>query len=83
MCERRFEEMMMDASPNQPTKKTTIAEFAREVRQEALKVSWPSRKETAITTAMVFAMSVAAAIFFFMADHVIAFAVRTILGLGA
>ena len=73
----------MDASQNQPTKRTSIAEFTREVRQESAKVSWPSRKETAITTAMVFAMSVAAAIFFFLADNIIALAVHRILGLGA
>jgi len=64
-------------------KKTSIGDFIREVRQETAKVTWPSRKETLITTAMVFAMSILAALFFFFADQVLAFAVRTILGLGA
>ena len=46
------------------------------------RVTWPSRKETAITTAMVLAMSVAAALFFFLVDQVLGFAVRLVLGLG-
>jgi preprotein translocase subunit SecE len=65
------------------TKKTSIGDFIREVRQEAAKVTWPTRKETLITTAMVFAMSILAALFFFFADQVLAFGVRIVLGLGA
>ena len=56
--------------------------FAREVRQEVSKVTWPSRKETLVTTAMVFVMVVIAAIFLFAVDQVIAFLVRLVLGLG-
>jgi preprotein translocase subunit SecE len=73
----------MDGSQDQSPKKTRLADFIREVKVESSKVTWPTRKETAITTAMVFAMSVAAAVFFFLADHIIAFAVRNVLGLGA
>jgi preprotein translocase subunit SecE len=58
------------------------AQFVREVRQEMARVTWPTRKETAITTAMVLAMSVAAALFFFLVDQVLGFAVRLVLGLG-
>lgn len=57
--------------------------FIRQVRQEASKVTWPTRKETGITTLMVFIMVVLAAIFFFAVDQVLGFAVRFILGLGA
>ena len=46
------------------------------------KVTWPSRKETLITTGLVLAMSALAAIFFLVADQVIAFAMRRVLGLG-
>ena len=56
--------------------------FVREVRQEVSKVTWPTRKETAITTGMVFLMVILAALFFFMVDQVLAFGVRQILGLG-
>jgi preprotein translocase subunit SecE len=64
------------------TQKTSVPEFARQVRQEANKVTWPSRKETMVTTAMVFVMSVLAAIFFFAVDSIIAWTVRLIFGLG-
>ncbi|QEX17652.1 protein translocase subunit SecE [Hypericibacter terrae] len=57
-------------------------EFARQVRQEVGKVTWPTRKETAITTAMVFAMVVLAAIFFFLVDQVLALVMRYVIGLG-
>jgi preprotein translocase subunit SecE len=58
-------------------------EFLRQVRQEVSRVTWPSRKETGVTTAMVFAMVVMAAIFFFLVDQVLAAGVRFVLGLGA
>ena len=65
------------------TTKRSPAQFLREVRQEAAKVTWPTRKETLITTAMVFAMSILAAVFFFIVDYLLAHAVRLFLGLGA
>ena len=49
--------------------------FMQEVRQEVNKVTWPSRKETGITTAMVFVFAALAAIFFLLADQVIRIAV--------
>jgi len=58
-------------------------EFLRQVRQEVSKVTWPSRKETGITTAMVFAMVVLAATFFFLVDQLLSTGVRFFLGLGA
>ena len=62
--------------------KINPGQFVREVRQEVSKVTWPSRKETAITTGMVLLMVVLAALFFFLIDQVLAFGVRQILGLG-
>lgn len=62
--------------------KTNIFDFARQVRLEASKVTWPTQKETLVTTAMVFAMSILAAVFFFFVDQALSFAVRTVLGLG-
>jgi preprotein translocase subunit SecE len=63
--------------------KVSPIEFFRQVRQETAKVTWPSRKETLITTAMVFLMGLVAALFFFMVDSVLRFAVQMILGLGS
>jgi len=58
------------------------AQFIQEVRQEASKVTWPSRKETMISTGMVFLMVILAAVFFFIVDQVLAFGVRLVFGLG-
>ncbi len=57
--------------------------FVRQVRQELAKVTWPSRKETLITTGLVFVLSILAAIFFFLVDQVIGRGVRTLFGFGA
>ena len=56
------------------------AKFVREVRSEVAKVTWPSRKETLVTTGLVFAMAALAALFFFVADQVIGIAVRALFG---
>ncbi len=63
--------------------KTSPLQFAREVRQEASKVTWPTRKETAVTTGMVLVMVLLAAGFFFLADQVLSLGVRFVLGQGA
>jgi preprotein translocase subunit SecE len=62
--------------------KTSPAEFIEQVRQEARKITWPSRKETTITTAMVFVMVFVVAIFFTGVDAVLHVLVEFILGLG-
>ncbi|KAF0222067.1 MAG: preprotein translocase subunit [Rhodospirillaceae bacterium] len=62
--------------------KTSPAQFVKQVRQEAAKVTWPSRKETTVSTVMVFVMVVLAAIFFLLVDQVFATAVKFVFGLG-
>ncbi len=57
-------------------------QFMREVREEVGKVSWPSRRETIVTTIMVLIMAIAAAIFFMLADQVISKVVKIVLGFG-
>lgn len=54
-------------------------QFVQQVRAEAAKVVWPTRKETAVTTLMVFIMATLAALFFFLVDLGIGWAVETIL----
>ena len=53
--------------------------FLQEVRQEVGKVTWPSRQETLISTVMVLVMVVAASLFFFASDQIIAFIVQWVL----
>ena len=62
--------------------KTTPAQFVQQVRQEVGKVTWPTRRETTITTAMVFAMVIVIAIFFLIVDFILAEGVKAVLGLG-
>ena len=62
--------------------KVSPFKFLQEVRQETAKVTWPTRRETAITTAMVFVMVAIASVFFLIADQLMRFAVTLVLGIG-
>ncbi|HXG78664.1 MAG TPA: preprotein translocase subunit SecE [Methyloceanibacter sp.] len=62
--------------------RTNPFEFIQQVRTEVAKVTWPTRRETLITTAMVMLMSVAAALFFLAADWVMSTLVTFVLGWG-
>lgn len=57
--------------------------FIQQVRAETAKVTWPSRRETMISTVMVLIFSLLAMAFFFGADLMLGFAVEKILGLGS
>ena len=61
--------------------KVSPIKFLQEVRAEAQKVTWPTRRETMITTIMVFIMAGLAGIFFFLADQVIRVLVTLVLGI--
>jgi len=54
--------------------------FLQEVRTETSKVTWPTRRETLITTIMVFVLVILSAIFFFVSDQVIRMVITFILG---
>ena len=58
------------------------AKFIREVRQEAGRITWPTRKETMVSTAMILVMVLISAIFFLLVDNVSAWVIRLILGFG-
>jgi len=62
--------------------RTSPFEFLQQVRAEAAKVTWPTRKETLVTTAMVFLMVVVASVFFLLVDIVIRWGVGLVLGVG-
>jgi preprotein translocase subunit SecE len=55
------------------------AQFVAQVRAEAAKVVWPTRKEAGLTTLMVFVMATLVAIFFFLVDQVLAIGVDLLL----
>ncbi|MGH7048607.1 MAG: preprotein translocase subunit SecE [Stellaceae bacterium] len=63
--------------------KTSPLKFIEEVRQEFARVTWPTRRETMVTTLMVFIMVFIAAGFFFLVDQMFSTGVRLIFGFGA
>ncbi|CCG06645.1 preprotein translocase subunit SecE [Pararhodospirillum photometricum] len=62
--------------------RTSPGQYVRQVRQEIAKVTWPSRKEASISTAMVFIMVALAATFFLFVDFLLAEGVQLLFGLG-
>ena len=62
--------------------KTNPMEFVQQVRREVAKVTWPTRKETMVSTVMVFVFVFVAATFFFLVDQLLASVVRLVLGIG-
>ena len=64
-----------------PTMAFSPFKFLQEVRSETAKVTWPTRRETTITTIMVFVMVAATSIFFFAADQIIRVLVTFVLGI--
>jgi len=63
-------------------RRTSPAQFIREVRAEGRKITWTSRKETWITSVMVFIMVALAVVFFAVVDVAIGSAVRFLISLG-
>jgi preprotein translocase subunit SecE len=60
-----------------------LVKFARDVRTEAGKTTWPSRKETVQTTGLVLAMVVVTAFFFLAVDQIIGAAMRLLFNVGS
>jgi preprotein translocase subunit SecE len=59
--------------------KTNPFEFIQEVREEAAKITWPTRKETMITTVMVMIMVALASVFFLVVDIILKWGVDRVL----
>lgn len=55
-------------------------EFIAEVKEETRKVTWPSRKETSLTTTIVFIFAIIAALYFMVVDQLIYRALHWIIG---
>ena len=62
--------------------KTNPIAFLQQVRSETAKVTWPSRRETMISTIMVFIMVFLAAVFFFAADWLMGWLIGLVLNAG-
>ncbi len=70
----------VDNAPAKP--RVSPVQFFQQVQAEGKKIVWPSRKETWITSVMVFIMVLLAAAFFWIVDTGLGFASRYILALG-
>jgi preprotein translocase subunit SecE len=57
-------------------------EFLQEVRAEASKVTWPTRRETMITTGLVIFMVLLTSLFFVLVDWTLRLIVTAVLGIG-
>jgi preprotein translocase subunit SecE len=57
-------------------------QFFLEVRREMSKVTWPTWKETYLTTIMVFIMVILTMIFFYVVDFVLSYGERLLIGVG-
>lgn len=57
-------------------------EFLKQVRTESKKITWPSRQETIVSTISVFVMVFLAAVFLYLSDQVMAWAVQSIMNIG-
>ena len=57
--------------------------FIQQVRSEADKITWPTRRETVTTTIMVFIMAAIFATFFFLIDSLVSVGLRLILAIAS
>ena len=65
-----------------PLAKVNPVQYLRDVRQDVARVTWPTRKETLITTGLVLALSALAAVFFLVVDQVIQLGMSALFGFG-
>lgn len=56
-------------------------QFLQQTRAEVAKVTWPTRREVMLTTAMVFVMAALMATFFFLVDLAIRSGLQAVLNL--
>ena len=69
--------------PAEPKKKTNPAQFAKEVRQEARKITWTSWKETWINAVLVLILVTITAVFFLLVDGTLSFLIQQLLRLAS
>ncbi len=70
-----------DLTPSPPVRRGGPFQFIQEVRRETSKVTWPSWKETYLTTMMVFIMVVISMVFFALVDYMLGIGLNLMLGI--
>ena len=84
MVERRSPKTeVVGSSPSAPAKLINIMKnplkFIQEVKQEAFRITWPTKKDTMMGAVMVFALASIAAIFFLILDQILRFLLNLVL----
>ena len=64
-------------------KKTNPAQFVRQVRQEIQKVTWPEKKDTLISSAIVIFLIILFSLFFLLTDQIWSFSIKKIIQIGS
>ena len=64
-------------------KKTTPAQFVRQVRQELQKVTWPEKKDTFTSSAIVIFLIILFSLFFLLTDQIWSFSIKKIIQIGS
>tara|TARA_B100001989_G_scaffold130850_1_gene92481 strand:+ start:148 stop:414 length:267 start_codon:yes stop_codon:yes gene_type:complete len=86
LVERRSPKPEVGGSiPSAPAKKRELMRnplrFLQEVKQEAFKITWPSKKDTVTGSLMVFGLATLAAVFFLLLDQILRFLLNVVLTL--
>ena len=84
MVERRSPKPEVGGSiPSAPAKKRKLMRnplrFLQEVKQEAFKITWPTKKDTVTGSLMVFGLATLAAVFFLLLDQILRFLLNLVL----
>ena len=64
-------------------KKTSPALFVRQVRQELQKVTWPTRRDTLISSLIVILLIFLFSLFFLLSDQIWSFSIKKIIEIGS
>lgn len=67
---------------SKPATRFNPVQYLKDVRTEATRVTWPTRRDTLVTTGAVLAMAALTSVFFFVVDQVIGLGVRELFGIG-
>jgi preprotein translocase subunit SecE len=86
LVERRSPKPEVGGSiPSAPAKKRKLMrnplKFLQEVKQEAFKITWPTKKDTVTGSLMVFGLATLAAVFFLLLDQILRFLLNLVLTL--
>ena len=74
--------MSIDGQKNEVAK-TSLGNFVSETRNEIAKVSWPTRKETVMTTVAIVVMALTAGVFFLGVDTALGYVISRVLGMNS